>query len=107
MPAPAGLSAQDLVTLGEDLRALGITESRAVVAELQEICAQTALRSADVFMNRLRRVVQARDAELIRAIQMLQPLRLPAMLTGPGQYISRDAVLVLIQRISAATGDRS
>jgi hypothetical protein len=98
MPAPqAGLSAQDLVALGEDLAALGINESRAVVAELQELAAKMGLASADIFMTRLRRVVTARDAQLIRTILALPLLQLPRLLIGTTPYVSRDAVLALLQ----------
>ena len=101
MPAPmAGLSAQDLVALGEDLAALGISESRAVVAELQELAAKMGIAAADVFMGRLRRVVTARDAQLIRAITALPPLQLPRIIIGNVVYVSRDSVLALIQASS-------
>jgi hypothetical protein len=91
------VSAQRLVTLGEDLAALGIAESRAVVAELQEISAEVALKSADVFLGRLRNVVVAKDAMLMRQILNLPLLRLPQLLIGQTPYVSRDSVMALIQ----------
>jgi uncharacterized Fe-S center protein len=100
MPSPSGLSAQDLVAMGEDLRALGIQESRAVVAELQELAMKSAVAASDVFMSRLRRVVVARDAQLIRAVAALTPLQLPRILIGNVVYVSRDSVLALIQATS-------
>ena len=104
MPNINGLSAQDLVAMGEDLRALGIQESRAVVAELQELSMKSAVASADVFMSRLRRVVVARDAQLIRAIGALPQLQLPRMLIGNVVYVSRDSVLALVQATSNLGG---
>lgn len=104
MPTPTGLSAQDLVAMGEDLRALGILESRAVVAELQELSMKSAVAAADVFMSRLRRVVVARDAQLMRAISTLPLLQLPRMLIGTTPYINRDSVVALIQATSNLGG---
>lgn len=97
MPSTSGLSAADLVALGEDLAALGMTESRAVVAELQELAMKSAVASADVFMARLRRVVIARDAMLIRQILALPLLQLPRLVIGTTPYVNRDSVLALIQ----------
>jgi hypothetical protein len=106
MPAPqVGISAQDLVALGEDLAALGITESRAVVAELQELAAKMGVAAADVFMGRLRRVVTARDAQLIRTILALPLLNLPRIVIGTTPYVNRDSVLSLLQA-SATLGVR-
>lgn len=104
MPNVHGLSAQDLVAMGEDLRALGIQESRAVVAELQELSMKSAVAAADVFMSRLRRVVVARDAQLIRAIGALPPLQLPRIVIGNVIYVSRDSVLALVQATSNLGG---
>ena len=104
MPSVSGLSAQDLVAMGEDLRALGIQESRAVVAELQELSMKSAVAAADVFMSRLRRVVVARDAQLLRAIMALPPLQMPRMLIGNVVYVSRDSVLALVQATSNLGG---
>lgn len=100
MPTATGISAQDLVAMGEDLRALGIQESRAVVAELQEIALKMGVASADVFMSRLRRVVVARDAQLMRALLALPLLQLPRMLIGTTPYVNRDSVMALIQATS-------
>jgi hypothetical protein len=106
MPSASGLSAQDLVAMGEDLRALGIQESRAVVAELQELSMKSAVAASDVFMSRLRRVVVARDAQLIRAIGALPQLQLPRMLIGNVVYVSRDSVLALVQATSNLGGNQ-
>lgn len=92
-----GVSAQRIVTLGADLAALGITESRAVVAELQEIAAEVAFKSGDVFLGRLRNVVVARDAMMMRQVMNLPLLRLPQILIGQTPYVSRDSVIALIQ----------
>jgi len=105
MPAPFGVSAQDLVAMGEDLAALGLTESRAVVAELQELATKVAVGSADVFLGRLRRVIVARDAQLIRTILALPLLQLPKILIGQTPYVSRDSVLALVQ-VSGNIGAR-
>lgn len=104
MPTASGLSAQDLVAMGEDLRALGITQSRAVVAQLQELAMKSAVGAADVFMDRLRDVVVARDAQLIRAVLALPLLQLPRVLIGNTPYINRDSVLALIQATSNLGG---
>lgn len=97
-PSPqVGMSAQRLVVLGQDLAALGITETRAVVAELQEMSARVAVESADVFLGRLRNVIMAKDAQLMRAVLALPLLRLPQILIGQTPYVSRDSVIALIQ----------
>jgi hypothetical protein len=96
-PGSPGVSAQRLVTLGQDLAALGIVESRAVIAELQEIATEVAVKSADVFLGRLRNVVMAKDALLMRQVLALPILRLPAILIGQTPYVSRDSVIALIQ----------
>ena len=100
MPSPSGLSAQDLVAMGEDLRSLGIIESRAVVAELQELSMRSAVGAADIFMSRLRRVVVARDAQLMRAVLAIPLLQLPRLVIGTTPYVSRDSVIALIQATS-------
>jgi hypothetical protein len=97
MPAPAGVSAQSLVALGEDLAALGIAETRSVVAELQEMALRMGVESADVFLGRLRKVMVARDAQLIRTILALPLLQLPKIFIGQTPYVGRDSVLALIQ----------
>jgi hypothetical protein len=104
-PGSTGVSAQRLVTLGQDLAALGIVESRAVVAELQEVATEVALKSADVFLGRLRNVVVAKDALLMRQVLNLPLLRLPAILIGQTPYVSRDSVIALIQA-SSTIGSR-
>lgn len=91
-----GISAQRLVVLGQDLAALGIVESRAVVAELQELSMRVAVESADVFLSRLRNVVVAKDALLMRQILALPLLQLPKLLIGQTPYVSRDSVVALI-----------
>lgn len=96
-PGPIGVSAQRLVTLGQDLAALGIVESRAVIAELQEIAAEVAFKSSDVFLSRLRNVVVAKDAMLMRQVLALPLLQLPRILIGQTPYVSRDSVIALIQ----------
>jgi hypothetical protein len=99
-PQNVGVSAQRLVTLGQDLAALGIVESRAVVAELQELAARVAVESADVFLGRLRNVVMAKDALLMRQVLALPLLQLPRILIGQTPYVSRDSVIALIQASS-------
>lgn len=105
LSTPSGISAQDLVAMGEDLAALGIQESRAVVAELQELAMKSAIASADVFMSRLRRVVVARDALLLRQIMALPLLQLPRLVIGTTPYVSRDSVIAMVQATSN-TGNR-
>jgi len=102
-----GVSAQRLVTLGQDLAALGIVESRAVVAELTELASEVAIKSADVFLGRLRNVVIAKDAMLMRQILALPllKLKLPQLLIGQTPYVSRDSVIALIQA-SGSVGAR-
>lgn len=100
-----GVSAQRLVTLGQDLAALGIVESRAVVAELTELASEVAIKSADVFLGRLRNVVIAKDAMLMRQILALPLLKLPQLLIGQTPYVSRDSVIALIQA-SGSVGAR-
>lgn len=104
MPTASGLSAQDLVAMGEDLRSLGIIESRAVVAELQELSMKSAVGAADIFMSRLRRVVVARDAQLMRAVLAIPLLQLPRLIIGTTPYVSRDSVMALIQATSNLGG---
>jgi hypothetical protein len=103
-PGAPGVSAQRLVTLGQDLAALGIVESRAVVAELQEIATEVAVKSADVFLGRLRNVILAKDALLMRQVLALPLLRLPQLLIGQTPYVSRDSVIALIQASGTVGG---
>lgn len=100
-----GISAQRLVVLGQDLAALGITETRAVVAELQEMAMRVAVESSDVFLGRLRNVVMAKDALLMRRVLELPLLQLPRILIGQTPYVSRDSVISLIQASGTIGGN--
>ncbi len=71
-----------------------------MVAELQELAMESAIASADVFMSRLRRVVVARDALLLRQIMALPLLQLPRLVIGTTPYVSRDSVIAMVQATS-------
>lgn len=92
-PVPA-LNPQDLVELGalQATNGMSIPETRAFVAEVQQMAAQMALASAPKMLERIRQIQEK------RFIQMYTQIRL---LPSWGGYISRDRVLAIVQSVAA------
>lgn len=96
-PVSNGLGAQNLVEMGQDLQAAGILDVRGLVGQLQELGIQAAMATVPVVMERVRKVNEARMRAMLYEVKMLAPARMPNWLTGQTVYVSRDAVLAIIQ----------
>lgn len=87
-PVP-GLNPQDLAELGALVRAAGFTtlEARALVADVQQMAAQSALGMAPKLLEKVRKVQEARMHQIYTQIRLL-----------PSQfgYVSRDRVLTIV-----------
>lgn len=87
------LTPGDLVDLGVDLRAAGVLEGRALIAEMQQLGVQMALATAPKILERIRAIQEA------RVRQMLYEVRLLPVMMG---YVSRDRVLSIIQAVAVS-----
>lgn len=94
-PVPA-LNPQDLVELGalQATNGMTIPETRAFVAEVQQMAAQMALASAPKMLDRIRQIQEKRLMQIYTQIRLL-----PSW----GGYISRDRVIAIIQAVAAST----
>lgn len=94
-PTP-GLNPQDLVELGALQATNGMTvqETRAFIAKVQQMAAQTALAMAPELLEGIRRIQEARMMAIYAQIRLL-----PQMMG----YVSRDRVLAIIQAVAAQT----
>jgi hypothetical protein len=91
-PTPM-LNPQDLVSLGSHMTTNGLTtlESRALIAQLQQLAAQTALLMAPEILEKVRRVQEARMHEILAQVSLL---------TGfMGLYVRKDQVQAIITRV--------
>lgn len=102
-PVSRGPSAQNLVEMGKDLQAAGILDVRGLVGELQELGIQAAMATVPAVMEKVRKVNEARIRQMIYEIKLLAPARVPSFLAGPTQYVSRDAVLAIIQNCAVSS----
>lgn len=87
------LTVGDVADLGGDLRAAGILETRALIAEMQQLGVQMALATAPKILARIQEIQAA------RVRQMLYEVRLLPNKMGLG-YVHRDSVLQIIQRVA-------
>jgi hypothetical protein len=89
-----GLNPQDLVELGalQATNGMTVSDTRAFVAEVQQLAAQMALAAAPSMLDRIRRIQEARFLQIYTQIRLL-----PQMMG----YISRDRVLAIIQTVAA------
>lgn len=102
-PVSRGPSAQNLVEMGKDLQAAGILDVRGLVGELQELGIQAAMATVPVVMEKVRKVNEARMRQMIYEIKLLPPARVPNwLISGQNVYISRDAVLAIIQNVATS-----
>lgn len=94
MDAAPGLNPQDLTELGALLSTTGLStmESRAFIAEVQQVTAQVALTMAPKLLEKVHSVQSARLSEMYNSIRLL-----PQMMG----YVSRDRVLAIIQAIAS------
>lgn len=99
-PVSRGPSAQNLVEMGKDLQAAGILDVRGLVGELQELGIQAAMATVPAVMEKVRKVNEARIRQMLYEIKLLPPAKLPNWLSGQTQYVSREAVLAIIQNIA-------
>lgn len=92
-PVPA-LNPQDLVELGalQAVNGMTIPETRAFVAEVQQMAAQMALAAAPKMLERIRQIQEKRFLEMYTKVRLL-----PTM----AGYVSRDRVLAIIQSTAA------
>ena len=90
-PVP-GLTPADLVEFGALGRELGLgtLETRALTQELQEIATRAVMAAVPKAFERVRRVQEARLAELVMRVRM------QANVMG---FVSRDTVLTLISQV--------
>lgn len=95
-PVSNGLGAQNLVEMGQDLQAAGILDVRGLVGQLQELGIQAAMATVPVVMEKVHRVNQARVRQMLYEVKLLPPAKLPSLM-GSNAYVSRDAVLAIIQ----------
>jgi hypothetical protein len=91
-PVPA-TNPQDLTGLGQLLGIAGFTtlEARALIADVQQCAAQSALGLAPRLLEKIRAIQEHRFRELHESIRLM-----PSM----AGYVHRDTVLSLIQRIA-------
>lgn len=84
-----GLNPQDLVELGalQATNGMTVAETRAFVAEVQQLAAQMALAAAPKMLERIRQIQEKRFLQLYTQIRLL-----PSW----GGYVSRDRVLAII-----------
>lgn len=106
-PVSRGPSAQNLVEMGKDLQAAGILDVRGLVGELQELGMQAAMAAVPVVMEKVRKVNEARIRQMIYEVKLLPPapVRLLSTLLNSNPnlvYVSRDAVLAVIQNVAVA-----
>ena len=92
-PVPA-LNPQDLVELGalQAVNGMSIPETRAFVAEVQQLAAQMALAAAPKMLEKIRQIQERRFLQMYTQVRLLQSW---------GGYISRDRVLAIIQSVAA------
>lgn len=92
-PAPM-LNPQDLVELGalQATNGMTIPETRAFVAECQQLAAQMALASAPKMLDRIRQIQEKRFLEIYTKIRLLP---------NAMGYVRRDSVLAIIQTVAA------
>lgn len=95
-PVSRGLGAQNLVEMGQDLQAAGILDVRGLVGKLQELGIQAAMEAVPVIMERVRSVNEARIRQMLYEVKLLAPAKIPSLM-GSNAYVSRDAVLAIIQ----------
>lgn len=90
------VNAQALAELGAIMATTGMTtlEARALVADVQSVAAQTALAMAPKILETIRRIQEARFAEIYHQIRLL-----------PNQlgYVNRDRVLAIVQAVAVRT----
>lgn len=93
----AGLNPQDLASLGATMVTNGLNalQARALVAQVQQVAAQAALATANNILEEVRKVQEARMAEILQRLYTL-----PNML---GHYVRRDLVVQLIQSVASKT----
>jgi len=104
-PVSRGPSAQNLVEMGKDLQAAGILDVRGLVGELQELGIQVAMATVPVVMDKVRSVNEARIRQMIYEIKLLPPAPsrlMNSILNNPIVYVSRDAVLAIIQNVAVS-----
>lgn len=94
-PPALGYSPADLTELGALLATTGLTtiEARAIIAQIQQVAAQTATGMAPALLEAVRKIQEA------RILEMLQRIRLLPNVFGMG-YVSRDRVLQIIQDVA-------
>src|SRR4029079_13905202 len=93
LTADQGLTVGDVAALGGDLTAAGIVETRALVAEMQQLGVQMALASAPKILSRIQEIQAARVRQMLYEVQLL-----PIMMG----YVRPDSVLQITQRVAVA-----
>jgi hypothetical protein len=94
LDAVPALNPQDLVELGalQAVNGMTVPETRAFVAEVQQMAAQMALASAPKMLERIRQIQEKRFLEIYTKIRLLP---------NTMGYVSRDRVLAIIQSVAA------
>lgn len=87
------LNPQDLVSLGSHMASNGLTtlESQALVGMMQRLAAQTALLMAPEILEKVRKVQEARMAEILNRVSLLNGFM--------GTYIRKDQVQQIITQV--------
>ena len=92
-PAPM-LNPQDLAELGalQVLNGMTVLETRAFIAECQQLAAQMALASAPKMLDRIRQIQEKRFLDIYARIRLLP---------NAMGWVRRDSVLAIIQSVAA------
>lgn len=94
-PVP-GLNPQDLAELGalQATNGMSVPETRAFIAKVQQMAAQTALAMAPDLLESVRQVQEKRFLSIYTQIRLLPQYM---------GYVSRDRVLAILQSVAAQT----
>lgn len=110
--APA-MSATQLTDLGAVAAALGMERSSITgfIHDVQDLAANVTIQSAQRLLERVRRAQESRMTSLEQQVRALPSAPAPGLFDGMSQsaalvragYVSRDAVLALIQTVTASS----